>query len=210
MRARSKAVRLTGPRESASNTGPPPAPLGRALSGAVAQLGERLTGSQEVDGSIPFSSTILTVEFPLTEAWDRRPGATSADCPDRSYGSMNVGDPSRLAVGVVMMARGQREVDDEAGARPARNGHRAVSVRRPALLVSDLRRHHCLDPVGHVRGDERGQRDHPAPAHDRGRGVAGGVAGSASSAASAARVPAANQSTSPAWATARRPEPSTT
>ena len=25
--------------------------------GAVAQLGERLTGSQEVDGSIPFSST---------------------------------------------------------------------------------------------------------------------------------------------------------
>ena len=29
------------------------------LGGAVAQLGERLTGSQEVDGSIPFSSTIL-------------------------------------------------------------------------------------------------------------------------------------------------------
>src|SRR5262244_703158 len=31
----------------------------RRLGGAVAQLGERLTGSQEVDGSIPFSSTIL-------------------------------------------------------------------------------------------------------------------------------------------------------
>ena len=28
-------------------------------SGAVAQLGERLNGIQEVDGSIPFSSTIL-------------------------------------------------------------------------------------------------------------------------------------------------------
>ena len=27
-------------------------------SGAVAQLGERLNGIQEVDGSIPFSSTI--------------------------------------------------------------------------------------------------------------------------------------------------------
>ena len=27
------------------------------MFGAVAQLGERLTGSQEVDGSIPFSST---------------------------------------------------------------------------------------------------------------------------------------------------------
>jgi hypothetical protein len=27
------------------------------FGGAVAQLGERLTGSQEVDGSIPFSST---------------------------------------------------------------------------------------------------------------------------------------------------------
>ena len=27
------------------------------LGGAVAQLGERLTGSQEVDGSIPFGST---------------------------------------------------------------------------------------------------------------------------------------------------------
>ena len=26
--------------------------------GAVAQLGERMTGSHEVDGSIPFSSTI--------------------------------------------------------------------------------------------------------------------------------------------------------
>jgi hypothetical protein len=30
-----------------------------SLGGAVAQLGERLTGSQEVDGSIPFSSTIF-------------------------------------------------------------------------------------------------------------------------------------------------------
>src|SRR5262249_35614900 len=29
------------------------------IGGAVAQLGERLTGSQEVDGSIPFSSTTL-------------------------------------------------------------------------------------------------------------------------------------------------------
>src|SRR5438093_11331592 len=32
--------------------------------GAVAQLGERLTGSQEVDGSIPFSSTILRSRDP--------------------------------------------------------------------------------------------------------------------------------------------------
>ena len=29
------------------------------LRGAVAQLGERLNGIQEADGSIPFSSTIL-------------------------------------------------------------------------------------------------------------------------------------------------------
>jgi hypothetical protein len=29
--------------------------------GAVAQLGERLNGIQEVDGSIPFSSTILII-----------------------------------------------------------------------------------------------------------------------------------------------------
>ena len=30
-----------------------------SLRGAVAQLGERLNGIQEVEGSIPFSSTIL-------------------------------------------------------------------------------------------------------------------------------------------------------
>ena len=35
-------------------------------NGAVAQLGERLTGSQEVDGSIPFSSTKL-VQAPQVE-----------------------------------------------------------------------------------------------------------------------------------------------
>lgn len=29
--------------------------------GAVAQMGERLTGSQEVEGSIPFGSTIQSV-----------------------------------------------------------------------------------------------------------------------------------------------------
>jgi hypothetical protein len=34
------------------------------LGGAVAQLGERLTGSQEVDGSIPFSSTISLSRLP--------------------------------------------------------------------------------------------------------------------------------------------------
>ncbi len=33
------------------------------MGGAVAQLGERLTGSQEVDGSIPFSSTILAAHW---------------------------------------------------------------------------------------------------------------------------------------------------
>ena len=32
--------------------------MAAGMCGAVAQLGERLTGSQEVDGSIPFSSTI--------------------------------------------------------------------------------------------------------------------------------------------------------
>jgi hypothetical protein len=32
------------------------------LNGAVAQLGERLNGIQEVIGSIPFSSTILVNE----------------------------------------------------------------------------------------------------------------------------------------------------
>jgi|GEM_PF-6750427 hypothetical protein len=32
---------------------------GLSLCGAVAQLGERLNGIQEVDGSIPFSSTIF-------------------------------------------------------------------------------------------------------------------------------------------------------
>ena len=37
---------------------PSPEAPGHAFRGAVAQLGERLTGSQEVDGSIPFSSTI--------------------------------------------------------------------------------------------------------------------------------------------------------
>src|SRR5262245_24229049 len=31
----------------------------RRRDGAVAQLGERMTGSHEVEGSIPFSSTIL-------------------------------------------------------------------------------------------------------------------------------------------------------
>jgi hypothetical protein len=40
----------------------PPAPPVRLprLSGAVAQLGERLNGIQEVDGSIPFGSTKVT------------------------------------------------------------------------------------------------------------------------------------------------------
>src|SRR5262245_21279461 len=38
------------PSEAATSSGP---------AGPVAQLGERLTGSQEVDGSIPFGSTIL-------------------------------------------------------------------------------------------------------------------------------------------------------
>ena len=33
------------------------------IFGAVAQLGERLTGSQEVDGSIPFSSTKIIKEL---------------------------------------------------------------------------------------------------------------------------------------------------
>jgi hypothetical protein len=33
--------------------------------GAVAQLGERLNGIQEVDGSIPFSSTIKSKSKPL-------------------------------------------------------------------------------------------------------------------------------------------------
>ena len=53
-----KALRLTAPRPGATF---------RALSdprGAVAQLGERLNGIQEVDGSIPFSSTTLAGPSP--------------------------------------------------------------------------------------------------------------------------------------------------
>ena len=42
------------------NTTPPD-----LFGGAVAQLGERLTGSQEVDGSIPFSSTIFSASLKL-------------------------------------------------------------------------------------------------------------------------------------------------
>ena len=34
-------------------------------SGAVAQLGERLNGIQEVEGSTPFGSTIFLIPFPL-------------------------------------------------------------------------------------------------------------------------------------------------
>ena len=45
-------------------------------SGAVAQLGERLNGIQEVDGSIPFSSTTL----------DLLPGATYSDTACREDG----------------------------------------------------------------------------------------------------------------------------
>jgi hypothetical protein len=36
------------------------------LNGAVAQLGERLNGIQEVIGSIPFSSTIIIEELGMT------------------------------------------------------------------------------------------------------------------------------------------------
>ena len=38
----------------------------RATCGAIAQLGERLAGSQEVRGSIPLGSTITTLLKPLT------------------------------------------------------------------------------------------------------------------------------------------------
>ena len=61
---------MGGRRSSRKITQPSPNPIdgasgssvgssGYRSDGAVAQLGERLTGSQEVDGSIPFSSTIL-------------------------------------------------------------------------------------------------------------------------------------------------------
>ena len=38
------------------------------LSGAVAQLGERLNGIQEVEGSTPFGSTNLTSSIPSQES----------------------------------------------------------------------------------------------------------------------------------------------
>jgi len=40
-------------------------------SGAIAQLGERLHGMQEVDGSIPSSSTNFTVQGLATPALNR-------------------------------------------------------------------------------------------------------------------------------------------
>ncbi|CAI8933466.1 hypothetical protein EMIT0P294_30516 [Pseudomonas sp. IT-P294] len=40
-------------------------------SGAIAQLGERLHGMQEVNGSIPFSSTNFTVQGLATPALNR-------------------------------------------------------------------------------------------------------------------------------------------
>ena len=55
----------------------------RKSGGAVAQLGERLTGSQEVDGSIPFSSTIFSAasrrppSFAGGRSHFRRPAPTS-------------------------------------------------------------------------------------------------------------------------------------
>ncbi|MEA2731020.1 MAG: hypothetical protein QOF70_5495 [Acetobacteraceae bacterium] len=46
---------------------PPASPVG-----AVAQLGERLNGIQEVRGSIPLGSTIIPTGFNLTEHFGRR------------------------------------------------------------------------------------------------------------------------------------------
>src|SRR2546425_4247482 len=57
-RQRGKAHGEAGELTTRASAGKNNAP--QALGGAVAQLGERLTGSQEVDGSIPFSSTTLS------------------------------------------------------------------------------------------------------------------------------------------------------
>ncbi len=43
------------------------------VRGAVAQLGERLNGIQEVDGSIPFSSTIFFNDLPFSIVTDYLP-----------------------------------------------------------------------------------------------------------------------------------------
>ena len=48
------------------------------MDGALAQLGERLHGMQEVSGSIPLSSTIL---LPLTNRRDRRPRRAAPSRP---------------------------------------------------------------------------------------------------------------------------------
>jgi hypothetical protein len=47
----------------------PDPPLNDKLSGAIAQLGERLPCTQEVNGSIPFGSTI-SFSSSLTELMD--------------------------------------------------------------------------------------------------------------------------------------------
>src|SRR5438093_9751505 len=58
-------------------------PNAYTTGGAVAQLGERLTGSQEVDGSIPFSSTILSSRDPAVwqDVWQVRGHLSPPDVP---------------------------------------------------------------------------------------------------------------------------------
>jgi hypothetical protein len=57
-------------------------PFSLAFRGAVAQLGERLNGIQEVVGSIPIGSTMKINQLPNSSACTILVGATSgATCP---------------------------------------------------------------------------------------------------------------------------------
>ena len=69
-------------------------PLGSdRLRGAVAQLGERLNGIQEVDGSIPFGSTTSTL---LVVTIDRRLAAYARTAPRRRGGRLPGAIPPKM------------------------------------------------------------------------------------------------------------------
>jgi hypothetical protein len=60
--------------------------------GAVAQLGERLNGIQEVDGSIPFGSTIFLASAALQPRPEKRHGVVQSTKPDpASHTSLAIG-----------------------------------------------------------------------------------------------------------------------
>src|SRR5262249_53412816 len=86
----------------------------KAFGGAVAQLGERLHGMQEVDGSIPFSSTISAARP------DR--DALSSGRRERRWGGAFI-----VGFVLIVLAAGSRRLPAPApGERRARGRHRAL------------------------------------------------------------------------------------